>query len=157
MSAIWRGCLLLTAVLVAALGLGVGLCGAMLNGGMHGGTGSGLLLIGILMIVGAVTVFVVALRTAREPPPVLELAVYRNGRVAADGLDVDPAQLPGMLAGLHRRNGVVWLYREGASGERHPNAALVARAIAAAHVPLSLSSRPDFSDVLSPDGTTRPR
>jgi hypothetical protein len=157
MSAIWRGCLIVASLLVALLGFGVGLCGAMLSKGAPGGSGSGVLLTGILMVVAAVVGFVAALRGSRGPPAVLELAVYRSGRVTADGRDVDPAHLPGVLGGLRRKNGVVWLYREGAAGEQHPNAALVARAIAAARLPLSLSSRPDFSDVLSADGTSRPR
>lgn len=154
MSSILRGCLIVASVLVALLGFGVGFCGAILS---NGGSGHGVLLVGILMIVAAVVVFVAALRGSRGPPAVLQLAVYRSGRITADGRDVDPSYLPGVLAGLRRTNGVVWLYREGAAGERHPNAALVARAIAAAHLPLTLSSRPDFSDVLPPDGTTPPR
>jgi hypothetical protein len=154
MSAIWRGCLIVASLLVALLGFGVGFCGAILS---KGGSGSGVLLTGVLMVVAAVVGFVAALRGSRGPPAVLELAVYRSGRVTADGRDVDPAYLPDVLGGLRRRNGVVWLYREGAASERHPNAALVARAIAAARLPLSLSSRPDFSDVLSADGTSRPR
>lgn len=149
-----RGCLIGAAALVALLGFGVGFCGLMLSGG---GYGHGVVLVGVLMIAAAVVLFVVALRGARRPPEVLRLAVYRSGRVTADGREVDPAYLPNALASLRGKDGIVWLYREGAADERHPNAALVARAIADEHLPLSLTSRPDFSDVLSADGTTRPR
>ena len=156
MNLLLRGCLTAASVLVALLGFGVGLCGLLLSGG-GGGSGIGLALLGALMVVGAIAVIMVIWRTPRGPAPVMKIAAYRSGRVTVDGVAAEPAQLPVTLARLRQRSGVVWLYQEGAEGDRHPNALLVARAIANARLPLSLSSRPDFSDELLADGTTRPR
>jgi hypothetical protein len=154
MNLLLRGCLTAACVLVALLGFGVGLCGLILSAGGHG---LGLLFLGALMVVGPVIGIIAIWRTADSSPVVMKIAAYRSGRVTVDGVATEPAQLAMTLARLRHRNGVVWLYREGNESERHPNALLVARAIADARLPLSLSSRPDFTDELQADGTARPR
>jgi hypothetical protein len=61
------------------------------------------------------------------------------------------------LAGVKKRNGVIWYYREGGDKEPPPEAMEVMKLIVDNNLPISMSTKPDYSDVLLPDGTTRPR
>jgi hypothetical protein len=92
-----------------------------------------------------------------EPQPVMKVAVYRDGRITADGHETDLPALRAAFASLSRAGGWVLYYREGAEAEPHPNAMLVIRAIVEAKLPVSLSTKPDFSNVVLPDGTTKLR
>jgi hypothetical protein len=94
----------------------------------------------------------------------MEVAVHADGRVTADGREATLEALQQSLSELKRNHGSVLYYREGANyghggagSKAHPKAVLFVRAIFDAHVPVSVSSKPDFSDVVLPDGTTKPR
>lgn len=51
----------------------------------------------------------------------------------------------------------VWYYREAGDAGPHVNAMVVMRAIVDTGLPISMSTKDDFSDVVLPDGTTKPR
>jgi hypothetical protein len=100
--------------------------------------------------------------SADEPEPVdanvVKIAVSRAGEITLNGREATINEVRAAFAKLAESKGVVWYYREGAEEEEpHPNAMLVIRAIVDAKLPVSLSTKPDFSDVVLPDGTTRPR
>jgi hypothetical protein len=89
---------------------------------------------------------------------VARVAVYRAGQITLNGHEATINEVRQALAKLAESSGVVWYYREGADKEEpHPNAMLVISAIVEARLPVSMSTKPDFSDVLQPDGSTRPR
>jgi hypothetical protein len=90
-------------------------------------------------------------------PPLLKVAVYADGRVSADGRPVTLEELQRSLADLKKAHGAVWYYRENAMSEPNANAMRVVKAIIAAQLPVSMSTKPDFSDVVGPDGKSRPR
>jgi biopolymer transport protein ExbD len=94
---------------------------------------------------------------AAEDGPVMKVAVYADGRITADGRPVVLGALRGAFAQLKKANGSVLYYREAAGAEPHPNAIEVVRAIIEAKLSVSLSTKPDFSDVVLSDGTTKPR
>jgi hypothetical protein len=95
--------------------------------------------------------------TAAADAPLMRIAVYADGRITADGHPVELGALRQALAELKKANGSVLYYRERASSEPHPKAMEVVKAIVDAKLPISLSTKPDFSDVVLPDGTTKPR
>lgn len=100
--------------------------------------------------------------TADEPKPVdanvAKIAISRAGEITLNGREATIDEVRAALAKLSESKGIVWYYREGADEEEpHPNAMLVIRAVVDAKLPVSLSTKPDFSDVVLPDGTTRPR
>jgi hypothetical protein len=88
---------------------------------------------------------------------VAKVSVYADGRIALDGRDVQIAELRSRFAKLSRDKGAVWHFREASSKEPPPNATLVIKAIIDAQLPVSMSSKADFSNVVLPDGTVRPR
>jgi hypothetical protein len=88
---------------------------------------------------------------------VAQVGAYKDGRITLNGRDVSIEEIRGAFAELSRNNGAVWYYREAADSEPHPNAMLVVEAIVNAQLPVSMSTKSDFSDVVLPDGTVRPR
>jgi hypothetical protein len=58
---------------------------------------------------------------------------------------------------LSAKHGIVWYYRENAHAEPHPNAMQVMELVAKYSLTISLSTRPDFSNFVTPDGKAHPR
>jgi hypothetical protein len=52
---------------------------------------------------------------------------------------------------------MVWYYREAGKDDPPPQAMQVMKLIIDNRLPISISTKPDYSDVLLPDGTTQPR
>jgi hypothetical protein len=88
---------------------------------------------------------------------VAKVAVSADGRVELDGSVASLEELRAAFAELSRADGVVWYYREAADAEPHPLAMEVVQAIIDARLPVSMSTKPDFSDVVLPDGSRRAR
>jgi hypothetical protein len=89
--------------------------------------------------------------------PQVKVAVYADGHIVADGHEISLQQLRESFASLSKAHGSVIYFREFPQSEPHPNAMAVVEAIAEAPLPVSFSSKGDFSDVVLPDGTTNPR
>lgn len=88
---------------------------------------------------------------------VAKIAISEGGHITLNGRDAGMDDVREALAQLERHDGVVWYYREAAGAEPHPNAMRVIDAIAEAGLPISMSTKPNFSDEVGPDGSTRPR
>lgn len=86
-----------------------------------------------------------------------KIAVDAKGTVSFNGAITAIEALKDKLAEVKRRNGVIWYYREASKSEPPAQATLVINLVIEYRLPLSMSTKPDFSDVLQPDGTTRPR
>lgn len=103
----------------------------------------------------------------QEQPPVseqlpvadvkLEVKAMADGTIFADGDEVSLDQLRRKLAQLKTAGGAVWYYREGADAEPHPNAMEVMKLVVENQLPITMSTKPDFSDVVGPDGVPRLR
>ena len=92
-----------------------------------------------------------------ESPRVLKIAVTADGRVTADARPVTIETLAPILRELAKAKGSVWYYREAAAAEPHPNALKVLSAIVEHDLPVSLSTKPDFSDAVDDKGRSVPR
>ena len=86
-----------------------------------------------------------------------KLAVFQNGRVSFNGQAVTIEQLRPKLTELKKRNGVVWYYREAPEKEPPAISTQEIQAVIDNSLPLSFSTKPDFSTVALPDGTIKPR
>ena len=94
---------------------------------------------------------------AVEDTNVAKVGAYEDGRITLNGRAVSIEEIRGAFAELSRNGGAVWYYREAADSEPHPNAMLVVEAIVNARLPVSMSTKSDFSDVVLPDGTVKAR
>jgi len=87
----------------------------------------------------------------------LKVSVLSNGSVLLEGRPATLADLDAALAQTQKAKGQVWYYRETARGEPPAVSAHVIRRVAALKLPISLSSKPDFSDWVDAKGVSRPR
>jgi hypothetical protein len=88
---------------------------------------------------------------------ILKVSVFKSGEIRADDKVVSLEQIDALLAVNARKNGVVWYYREGGQGEPKPVAMEVIKLIIKHKRPISMSSKPDFSDSIDEKGNSRPR
>ncbi len=89
---------------------------------------------------------------------VMKVAVTKTGEIFADGTRMELPELKVAFAKLSAEHGSVIYYRENPTGaEPHLNAMAVVQAIVEAKLSVSLSTKPDFSTVLMPDGTIKKR
>jgi hypothetical protein len=83
--------------------------------------------------------------------------VLANGTVLVDGKAATLEELDSALASTKQASGQVWYYREAARGELPPVAKEVIDRLVALKLPISLSSKPDFSDWVDAKGVSHPR
>jgi hypothetical protein len=84
---------------------------------------------------------------------VAKVSVLSNGKVLLNGKPTTLASLDAALSSLAASKGVVWYYREAA--EPPAVSMQVIELVIKHRLPISLSTKPDFSDAVGPDG--RPR
>jgi hypothetical protein len=71
------------------------------------------------------------------------------GRITVDGSPATIDSLRVSLKRLAEQKGVVWYYREAGQANAPPEYAEVIQSIIENRLPIRLSSRPDFSDVIT--------
>ncbi len=94
---------------------------------------------------------------ATNAPPRAEVKVHANGEVF---LDDEPATLDILdrrFAELVSAKGEVWYYREAGQEEPPPIVMDVLELVFKHGLPISMSSKPDFSDTIDDQGISRPR
>jgi len=87
----------------------------------------------------------------------IKIKVMKNGEVYADGRAVSLDRLPELLAEAKMRSKAAWVYREDLFGEPSVVAMQVLRLVTEQELPISFSTKPDFSDYVDPGGVSHPR
>jgi hypothetical protein len=87
----------------------------------------------------------------------LKVSVLANGSLLVEGQPATFDALDAALARAKETNEQVWYYREAARGEPPAAAMQVIQHVAAVKLPISLSSKPDFSDWVDTKGVSHPR
>jgi hypothetical protein len=85
------------------------------------------------------------------------IRVTPTGEIWFDGSPVKLEALAPLLRELRVAGGVVWYYREQPDAEPAPEAMAVVRLVIEHRLPISMSTRPDFADVVLPNGRVAPR
>jgi hypothetical protein len=85
--------------------------------------------------------------------PVAKVSVLSSGKVLLNGKPTTLAALDAALSSLAASEGVVWYYREAAEAAEPPAAsAQVIELVIKHRLPISMSTKPDFSDAVGSDG-----
>ncbi len=87
----------------------------------------------------------------------LRVKVLTDGSIFANDQPVTLDELAEQFATLSKASGTVWYYREASEIEPHPNAMEIMRLIVENKLSVTLSTKPDFSDSVGPDGVPRRR
>ena len=84
--------------------------------------------------------------------PVAKISVLSSGKVLLNGKPTTLAALDAALSSLAASKGVVWYFREGAEVAEPPGAKQVTELVIKHRLPISMSTKPDFSDAIGEDG-----
>ena len=84
---------------------------------------------------------------------VAKVSVFSDGKVLLNGKPTTLAVLDAALGSLAASKGVVWYYREAAAAAEPPAVSTQVIELVIKHrLPISMSTKPDFSDVVGADG-----
>ena len=87
----------------------------------------------------------------------ITISVLSTGKVLLDGKDSTVAEVRRSLKNASAKSSTVWYYRESGKGEPPPQAIEVFKIIVESKLPVSLSTKPDFSDYVDEKGQSRLR
>lgn len=87
----------------------------------------------------------------------LKISVLASGTILLDGQAADLEQLEVALENVKQGRGQVWCYRESAGSQLPPAGLAVFQRLVQHKLPISLSSKADFSDWVDGKGISRPR
>ncbi|MCP5432597.1 MAG: hypothetical protein H6923_04920 [Alphaproteobacteria bacterium] len=112
-----------------------------------------------LAFLGLATMSVAApAQAAGDAPPHVEITIHADGRLLVDGVASSLDELDKRLAELASAHGIVWYYREELPGVEPPAIIRdVLSLIMKYRLPISFSSKPDFSDTIDDKGVSHPR
>ena len=82
-------------------------------------------------------------------PRILKLSVLTNGEILLDGSAISMTSLKEVFRENKGTQLIIWYYRENAGTDGPPIVTEVLKLITENRLPIRLSSRPDFSDVIS--------
>lgn len=80
-----------------------------------------------------------------------------SGRILLEGKKATLAKVKKALAKAQSARSAVWYYRESGKGEPPIEAIEIVKLVVEHKLPISLSSKPDFSDYIDDEGHSRPR
>lgn len=89
--------------------------------------------------------------------PILKVSVLASGSVLLDGEAVSLDELRERIEARKAERPVLWYYREAAQGEPPAEALQVMRLVVDHRLPISMCSKPDFSDYVDLKGRSHPR
>lgn len=92
-----------------------------------------------------------------ENNPVLRVSVLTSGKVLLDGKESNLPEVKKALEKARSEKGVVWYYRESGKGEPPQQAMEVIELVIENKLPISMSSKSDFSDYIDDKGQSQPR
>lgn len=87
----------------------------------------------------------------------LKLSVLASGEILLDGQPIEMDALDLALQTAKSQQGAVWYHREAPAKEAPAQAKAVIDLVIKHKLPISLSSKPDFSDYIDAKGVSRPR
>ena len=113
----------------------------------------------ILQLALTVIMPLLSFAAERDSPAmrVTRVSVLSTGKVLLDGKDATVAEVRRSLESAKAKRGTVWYYRESGKGEPSSLAIEVFKLIVENKLPVSLSTKPDFSDYVDEKGLSRPR
>jgi len=88
---------------------------------------------------------------------ILRISVLSSDDLLLDGQAVDLGRLDQALAEAKASNGLVYYYRETAGADASPKAMEVLELVVKHQLPVTLSTKPDFSDYVDAQGVPHPR
>lgn len=102
-------------------------------------------------------ILLVLTQCTEEPVEVIKIQSYSSGEFTLNGARVTITDMRAAMDAVSDRDTVVWYYREAADTEPTEQQMEALTAILDAGLPISLSTKADFSDYVGADGNSHPR
>ena len=101
--------------------------------------------------------FAVAAPLPAADRPVAKVSALADGTLLLNGEPSTLGRISSELAKLQQTEGMVWFYRDNPQGEPTASAKTLFQLIFQYQLPVSISTKPDFSDYVDRDGKSQPR
>jgi hypothetical protein len=98
-----------------------------------------------------------AMSIGHAQEPVAKVSALASGKLLLNGQPASLATIEAEFKKLRSNNGSVWYYRENSQAEPPPEAMAVIELVVKHRLPVSMSSKPDFSDYIDQHGNSKPR
>ena len=98
-----------------------------------------------------------AMTAAQAQESVAKVSALASGKLLLNGQAANLATIEVEFKKLKNNNGGVWYYRENPQAEPPPQAMAVIELVVKHKLPVSMSSKPDFSDYIDEHGNSKPR
>ena len=112
--------------------------------------------IGLIIRAGLLVVSLAA-SMVQAQESVTRVSVFSTGKLLLNDRPATLAAVEAEFKAVKRNNGLIWYYRENARAEPPPEAMAVIELAGKYGLPISLSSKPDFSDYIDQHGNSKPR
>jgi hypothetical protein len=112
----------------------------------------------VFRILALATIFLsLASNADKDSKMELQITIQESGGVLLGGIAIKPSELTAALDETKEKNGAVWYYRENPAAEPPPSATQVIQMIIDRKLPITMSTKPDFSDYVDENGNVHPR
>jgi hypothetical protein len=107
----------------------------------------------------AILTLALALGTAvaQVQSPIAKVSALASGQLLLNGRPSDITAIEAEFKTIKEKKGSVWYYRENGKSEPPPSAMAVIQLVVKYGLPISMSSKPDFSDYIDGNGSSKPR
>ena len=103
-------------------------------------------------IMAALVGLVSLISSAYADPPNAKISALASGVLLLNGKAADLASIEAEFKRLQTNNGEVWYYRDNPHAEPTPQAMAVVKLVIQYRLPISFSTKPDFSDAVDDKG-----
>ena len=109
-------------------------------------------------LTGFLLAFLPLVALAQVQSTIAKVSVSASGGLALNGKQTDLKSIEAEFRKLQAAQGAVWYYREnGQTQEPSPQALALLQLVVKYKLPVSMSSKPDYSDYIDDDGRPQPR
>jgi hypothetical protein len=99
----------------------------------------------------------VAIAASAQPSPVARVSALASGKLLLNGSPAELAVIEAEFQRIKKSQGAVWYYRENPQAEPPPQAMAVIKLVVQYGLPVSMSSKSDFTDYIDGNGRSQPR
>lgn len=92
-----------------------------------------------------------------QSPPVARVSALADGKLLLNGSLADLPVIEAEFQRIKKSQGAIWYYRENPQAEPPPQAMAVIKLVIQYGLPVSMSSKSDFSDYIDGNGRSLPR
>jgi hypothetical protein len=105
----------------------------------------------------ATVLFLIAIAASAQSQPVVRVSALASGKLLLNGKSAELTVIETKFQRIKKVQGAVWYYRENPESEPPPQAMDVIKLVVQYGLPVSMSSKPDFTDYIDGNGRSQPR